>query len=126
MSERGDLTGQRSIYQDAGLTKKLVYLVLTVLLLMIGIIGLIIPVIPGLLFLAAAVFFFGKISRRFHQWSNNHPVVAKMNGKIQRMEQIDWGSRIKIGALMGLELMVSSVSHTVAFLRRQSRRFSRS
>jgi len=103
---------------------KLVYLVIAVICMMIGVIGLIIPVIPGVLFLIAAVFMLNKVSGRFKRWSEQHPMIRKIQMKMNRLDAVDLATRLKVMMLMGLEVMVKSMGSVASAIRRLTRKFS--
>ncbi|MFT4712087.1 MAG: uncharacterized membrane protein YbaN (DUF454 family) [Candidatus Azotimanducaceae bacterium] len=97
--------------------KKLAYVVVAWLMLMIGLAGIIIPVIPGLLFLAAALFYFGKVSPGVKAWSDSHPILGKVNARIDRLGEVKFVERIKIVALMSIEAIASTISAVLTFVR---------
>lgn len=95
--------------------KKLVYLAISVLMLMIGLAGIIIPVIPGLLFLAAALFYLGKVFPSIKSLSDSHPVLGKVNDRIDQMAEIKMWDRIKVAALMSVEAAASAISAVLTY-----------
>jgi uncharacterized membrane protein YbaN (DUF454 family) len=97
--------------------KKLAYVIVALLMLMIGLAGIIIPVIPGILFLAAALFYFGKVSPAIKSWSDNHPILGKVNERIDRLGEVKLVERIKIVALMSIEAIASTISAVLTFGR---------
>ena len=97
---------------------KLVYLVIAVICIMMGIIGLIVPIIPGVLFLVAAVYFLGKVSNRIRRWSDRQPILNKIQSKFQRLNTIDVVDRIKVVSLMGLEMLVATIEQGVRLVKR--------
>ena len=107
-----------------GVHFKVVYLVIAVICIMIGIVGLIIPIIPGVLFLVAAVYFLSKVSNRVRRWSERQPILNKLQNKLQRLNTVDMVDRVKVVALMSLEMLVSTVEQGIRMARRVVR-FSR-
>jgi len=95
--------------------KKLVYLAIAVLMLMIGLAGIIIPIIPGLLFLAAALFYLGKVSPGVKSWSDNHPILGRVNDRIDQMGDVKVWDRIKVAALMSVEAIASTLAAILTF-----------
>ena len=104
---------------------KLVYLAIAVVCIMIGMIGLIIPIIPGLLFFLFAVFMFGKVSTRFKRWSDQYPTIRKIQHKLSRLDTVGYMNRVKVVALMSLDVIVSTVAQIVTATRRIVRKFSK-
>lgn len=88
---------------------KLVYLVIAVVCIMIGIVGLIIPVIPGILFLVAAIFLMGKVSTRVKRWSDQQPMIQKIQNRLHRVQGASVLNQMKVVALMSLESLVSGL-----------------
>ncbi len=82
---------------------KLVYLVLGIMFLLLGVIGLIIPILPGVLFLAGALYLLSRGSTRVKQMADEHPTLR---GFQQRMDQLDAASmmqRVQVACLMTIE-----------------------
>jgi|TARA_B110000977_G_scaffold54661_1_gene74517 uncharacterized membrane protein YbaN (DUF454 family) len=89
---------------------KLIYLVIAVVCIMIGIVGLIIPVIPGVLFLVAAIFLMGKVSTRVKRWSDQQPLIQKIQHRLHRVQGASVLNQMKVVALMSLETLVSGLA----------------
>ena len=89
---------------------KLIYLVIAVVCIMIGIVGLIIPIIPGVLFLVAAIFLMGKVSTRVKQWSDQQPLIQKIQNRLHRLQGASALNQMKVVALMSLESLVSGLA----------------
>lgn len=53
-------------------TKRIIFFLLGITFTIIGIIGVILPLMPGVIFLIIAAFFFTKSSKRFHLWIVNN------------------------------------------------------
>ena len=111
--------------EQTGLPKKLVYLVIAFFCIMLGFVGLVIPVIPGILFLVAAVFMLGKVSGRFKYWSEQQPLMRKFQMKMRRLQSVDIPGRVKVVMLMSLEMIVSSLDQVTKAVRRVNRKVSR-
>ncbi len=58
--------------------QKLVYLVIGIVCLLLGVIGLVIPIIPGILFLMAALYLLSRGSRRIKKFTEQSPRVLLM------------------------------------------------
>lgn len=89
---------------------KVIYLVIAVVCIMIGIVGLIIPIIPGVLFLVAAIFLMGKVSTRVKQWSDQQPLIQKIQNRLHRLQGASALNQMKVVALMSLESLVSGLA----------------
>ena len=88
---------------------KLVYLVIGGVCLMLGVIGLIIPIIPGVLFLMAALYLLSRGSRRIKSFSEGHPRLRPMHRRMEQFGEVDFSDRIRLGAWMMVEAGVKSV-----------------
>ena len=97
--------------------KKLAYILVALLMLMIGLAGILIPIIPGLLFLFMALFYLGKVSAGVKSWSDNHPILGKVNERIYQLSEVKITDRIRIVVLMGMAAFVSTISALLAFVR---------
>jgi len=91
---------------------------------MIGIVGLLIPIIPGVLFLVAAVYFLGKVSNRIRRWTARQPTLSKIQGKFQRLTSIDIFDRFKVISLMGLEMLVTTIDRGIQLIKRARQPFT--
>jgi uncharacterized membrane protein YbaN (DUF454 family) len=98
--------------------RKLAYAVLGAMCLLIGIVGLVIPIIPGLLFLAGAVFLFSKVSRRVNAWSKRQPLFQDVRFKLARMAQVGPMDRVRVSALLMLDVVVRGLDRLTSRLRR--------
>jgi uncharacterized membrane protein YbaN (DUF454 family) len=57
--------------------EKLFYLTLGIIFLVMGVVGLIIPILPGVLFLAGALYMLGRGSSRVKQLADENPTVVE-------------------------------------------------
>ena len=92
--ELGGLNNGQSANASHSQGQKLAYLAISALMLMIGLAGIIIPIIPGLLFLAVALFYLGKVFPSIKSLSDSHPVLGKVNDRIDQMSEIKMWDRI--------------------------------
>ncbi len=95
--------------------KKLAYLAIALLMLVIGLAGIIIPIIPGLLFLAVALFYLGKVFPSIKSMSDNHPILGKVNDRFDQMASVKIWDRIRVAALMSVEALASTISALVSY-----------
>ncbi len=86
-----------------------VYIVIGLLLLGLGILGLIIPIIPGILFLVAAVYVLGKVSRRVRTWGEGNSVYRDVSRRFDRLHTVSAWDRARVLPLMLLEMTVTGL-----------------
>ena len=101
---------------------KICCLVLVAGLLFLGVVGLILPVIPGLLFLFAAVWLLSKISTRFAALLDDSPALASRMGFLRRTRGLSWSQRLRLGALVMAKLTVQGVHNGMQFIAGLGRR----
>lgn len=65
--------------------EKLFYLTLGIIFLMMGVVGLIVPILPGVLFLAGALYMLGRGSSRVKQLVDENPTLRCFQ---TRMDQV--------------------------------------
>lgn len=97
---------------------KLIYLTLGIMCLVLGVVGLIIPILPGVLFLAGALYLLTRGSSRVKQMADEHPRLRSFQ---QRMEQMDAASmmqRAQVACLMTLQSFVSGTRKLFLGFRR--------
>lgn len=104
---------------------KLVYIVIGVLLVALGILGLVIPVIPGIIFLAGALYIFSRVSRRFHNWSHGHPRLRRVHYRMEQMRLVGFGARLRMVGLMCVGGFVAGVGAVAGMAARLTRRRKR-
>ncbi|MEX0943767.1 MAG: DUF454 family protein [Pseudomonadales bacterium] len=97
---------------------KVIYLVVGALLLALGLIGLVIPIIPGILFLIAAVYVLGKVSRRVRRWGQNNHTYRSVSSRFERMGHVSVLDRIKVTGLMIAGGLASSIDIAVHRINR--------
>ncbi|HKI74025.1 MAG TPA: DUF454 family protein [Pseudomonadales bacterium] len=112
-------------HRAIGSRSKLIYAVLGTVLLVIGLLGLLIPIIPGVLFIAAAIYVFSKVSRRVRAWSHKSARYRAMHYRFEQLGTVSPVARVRVVALMGVGAFVAgisaiaaSVSHVVTRVRR--------
>ena len=96
---------------------KVVYVALALICLLIGIAGLLLPVIPGLLFLVAALYLVGKVSVRVKTWSESRPMLGSLHARLHKLEQVSLGERLKVLGLSIAELALLSIAESVRLAR---------
>ena len=89
---------------------KIGFIVIITVCLVLGIIGLILPVIPGLLFLALAVIFASKLSRRVAKWANQSPLYQRWSKHQKSVDALSISQRLKLAFWVGAKYTVESLS----------------
>ena len=84
--------------------RKLGYLALGVLFVMLGVIGLIIPIIPGVLFLMAAVYVVSKASRRVKRFADSDPRIQEVHRRFDGFAGLGALDRTRLAGWMALDL----------------------
>jgi len=102
---------------------RLIYCVLGVMLLMLGVIGLVIPVIPGVIFLVAAIYVFGRVSSRVRRWSHRHPVFRNASTQFGRMGQVNVFDRLRVVSLMFVGVIARGLDTAAGTAARVLRRY---
>ncbi len=92
-------------------TQKLAYLVIGVICLMLGVIGLIIPIIPGILFLMAAIYLLSQGSARIRHFVRANPRFEQMHQRMDRMSEVDFASRMRVTGWMAVDATVSGAQY---------------
>lgn len=95
---------------------KLMYITLGIMFLALGVIGLIIPILPGVLFLAGAVYLLGRGSSRVKQMADRNPTLRDMQVRMERLDGVSVLDKFKVagltvagGAVTGIEKVFSGV-----------------
>jgi len=113
----------RTVTHVTSVPARLIYCVLGVMLLMLGVVGLVIPVIPGVIFLVAAIYVFGKVSSRVRRWSHRHPVFRNANAQFGRMGQVNVVDRLRVVSLMFVGVIVRGLDTVAGTAARVLRRY---
>lgn len=83
--------------------RKLTYLVIGGLCLTLGVIGLIIPIIPGVLFLIAAVYLLSRASRKIKRFTDRDPRILHMQQRMEQFGEVNAADRIRLAGWMALD-----------------------
>ena len=117
MIER-NITVSRSLYAPGpdnkqtgrlGKSLKLMYLAIGLVCLMLGIVGLIIPIIPGVLFLMAALYLLSRGSARIKKFSEGHPRMRHMHRRMEQFGVVSFPDRCRLAGWTVVEAGVKSV-----------------
>ena len=87
--------------------EKLLYITVGILLLALGLVGLLIPIIPGVLFLAGAVYMLSRGSQSVRQYAESHPHLSRMQARMDRLDAISMAEKAQVAGLTALQLVVS-------------------
>jgi len=90
--------------------KKVIYTVLAVLLLFLGLLGLVMPILPGILFVALAVYLLAKVSRRVERWVHGKPAFKEAHLRMESMADMSWGDRLQLTVWMAVDGLIRGVS----------------
>ena len=105
---------------------KVVYVALALICVLIGIAGLLLPVIPGLLFLVAALYLIGKVSVRVKTWSESQPMLVSLHARLHKLEQVSLGERLKLVGLTVAALTLGLITRSARLARGVMSRVPRS
>ncbi|MBT4161282.1 MAG: DUF454 family protein [Gammaproteobacteria bacterium] len=83
--------------------EKLLYLTLGIIFLALGVVGLLIPIIPGVLFLAGAIYMLSRGSNRVREYAENHPQLSGFQRRMSELEAITIVERVQVAGLMALQ-----------------------
>lgn len=78
---------------------KLIYLTLGIMFLALGVIGLLIPILPGVLFLAGALYMLSRGSMRVKQFADSNETLQGVQRRIDRMEPLSALEKVQVAAL---------------------------
>lgn len=90
-----------------------IYLVIGVAFLALGVVGLIIPIIPGILFLAAAVYVLGKVSRRVRHFGQRNAAYRDVSRRFDRLQFVSIRNRARVFPLILLDMAVTGLDRLV-------------
>lgn len=98
--------------------EKFFYLTMGLLFLAMGVVGLIIPIIPGILFLAGAVYMLSRGSERVRQYAESHPKLSRVQARMNQMDAISMAERAQVAGLLVLKTTVAGVQKVYVGVRR--------
>ena len=74
--------------------------------LLLGLVGIVLPVIPGLLFLALAVWLVARVSRRAADYLNSHPQWQRQQRFWDRTQHLSLAQRAQLGFWLSGRILV--------------------
>jgi uncharacterized membrane protein YbaN (DUF454 family) len=92
------------------LTTKLIACAVIVACLFLGLAGLILPLIPGLLFIAIAVFVAAKLSPRFATVVRENDTLRGYLDQADRIAGVPLAEKIKVVGLLLLKMLIDGVA----------------
>jgi uncharacterized membrane protein YbaN (DUF454 family) len=96
------------------LSTKLIACGVIVVCLLLGLAGLILPLIPGLLFIAIAVFVAAKLSPRFATVVRENDTLRGYLDQADRIAGVPVAQKIKVVGLLLLKMLIDGVALLVA------------
>jgi uncharacterized membrane protein YbaN (DUF454 family) len=96
------------------LTTKLIACAVIVACLLFGLAGLILPLIPGLLFIAIAVFVAAKLSPRFAAVVSENETLRGYLDQAERIAGVPLAQKIQVVGLLLLKMLIDGVAFVVA------------
>jgi uncharacterized membrane protein YbaN (DUF454 family) len=85
---------------------KLFYIVLGIIFLVLGVVGLIIPILPGVLFLAGALYMLSRGSARVKTMADGNPTLRRMQSRMDQFEAVSAIEKAQVSALMVVQSIV--------------------
>jgi uncharacterized membrane protein YbaN (DUF454 family) len=89
--------------------RKVIYLLIGGVCLALGVIGLIIPIIPGVLFLMAAVYLLSRGSGKIKRFTDRDPRILQMQQRMEQFGEVNVADRFRLAGWMALDAAVKSV-----------------
>lgn len=98
--------------------EKVFYISLGVIFLILGVVGLIIPIIPGVLFLAGAIYLLSRGSSRVREYAESHPKLSRLQRRMEQMDALSLAERAQAGGLMAMQTAAAGVRQVYVGVRR--------
>ena len=80
--------------------EKLFYLTLGIIFLVLGVVGLIVPILPGVLFLAGALYMLGRGSSRVKQLADENPSLRSFQARMDQVSAATVVEQLQVTFLM--------------------------
>ena len=97
---------------------KLFYLAFGIVFLALGILGLILPFMPGIVFLAVAVYLLSRGSRYIGRLAEEHPKLRRLQRRMDQVDAADIFRRVQTAALVTIESVVTGLRKVYLGVRR--------
>ncbi len=98
--------------------QKILYLTLGILFLALGVVGLLIPIIPGILFLAGAVYMLSRGSSRVRAFADEHPKLRGLQTRMNQLETVPTLQRMQVAGLMAISATVEGIQKVMLGVKR--------
>ena len=98
--------------------QKILYLTLGIFFLALGLVGLIIPIFPGIIFLAVAVYLLSRGSRRVSEYADRHPDLSRLQRRMRRLDAATLLQRMQVFALLTLAAVVKGIRRLIDLARK--------
>jgi uncharacterized membrane protein YbaN (DUF454 family) len=95
-------------------TTKLIACAVIVACLLLGLVGLILPLIPGLLFIAIALFVAAKLSPRFAAFVRENDTLRSYLDQADRIAGVPLAQKVQVIGLLLLKMLIDGVALLVA------------
>lgn len=92
---------------------KLLYITIGILFLVLGIVGLIVPIIPGVLFLAGALYMLTRGSSRVQRIADENPTINGFQQKMGQFSAVSVVDRVRVTGWMMLQAVTSVMAKLV-------------
>ncbi len=89
--------------------RKVIYLLVGGLCLTLGLVGLIIPIIPGVLFLFAAIYLLSRGSQRIKRFTETNPQAMLMQKHMDQFGGVNAADRFRLAGWMALGATAQSL-----------------
>ncbi len=83
--------------------EKLVYLTLGIMFLVLGVVGLLIPILPGVLFLAGALYMLTRGSSRVKQLADDNPTLRNFQTRMDQVDAATVMEKVQVTSLMVIQ-----------------------
>ena len=98
--------------------EKLVYLTLGIMFLVLGVVGLLIPILPGVLFLAVALYMLSRGSSRVKQLADDNPTLRGFQTRMDQMDAASIMEKVQVSSLMMIQGTAVGVRKIVIGVRK--------
>ncbi len=114
---------KKVIHVELSKPMKLIYLAFGLVCLGFGLLGLIFPILPGVLFLLAALFLLSRGSARIARFAQSNSQIRKIQTRLDRMQAVSVPDQLRLAGWMVLETGVRSAQFMSRSVSRVRDRF---
>ncbi len=98
--------------------EKLVYLTLGIMFLVLGVVGLIVPILPGVLFLAGALYMLSRGSQRVKRIADEHPRLQGLQARMDQFDAVSILQKVQVTLLVSVQATTLGLAKAFAGVRR--------